>query len=102
MSLLQLSIEDLARIHDPLGIHGALDRPHDGDTGGAELRLEVAPLADADTVLAGARAAAGDGPVRQPGGRLLARLVLVWLLRVEEEGAVKVAVSDVSEYGTWL
>ena len=95
---LELSVENLARVHDALGIHGVLDRLHDGDPGGAELRLQLPSLAHADPVLPGARAAAGYGPVRQLGGGLLARLVLVRTLRVEEEGAVKVAVSDVSEY----
>ena len=55
-------------------------------------------LADADAVLAGAGAAAGDGPVGQAGRRRLARRVLLRLLRVEEEGAVEVAITDVSEY----
>ena len=60
------SVENLSRVHDPLGVQCGLDAPHDGDAGGAELRLQVAPLAHAHAVLAGAGAAPADRPVRQP------------------------------------
>ena len=93
-----LERKDLSRIEQILRIERALDHAHALD-GVAELVDQELLLAEADAVLAGARAVRGERAPDKPGVDPLDFLHILGPVRVDREDDVKIAVADVADNG---
>ena len=88
---------DLAGVEDVVGVERVLDRAHEAHAGGAVLELEIAGLAVADAVLAGARAAGVQRAAHDAVVELHAARDVGGVVAIDQQRDVEVAVADVAQ-----
>src|SRR5690606_7812252 len=88
--------QHLPRVHDPFGIQGILDLPHQRH-GFPMLRLQEGDLAVADSVLTGASTAHGNGAHDHAVVVRTGAAVLLLVLLVDQIDEVEVAVAHMAD-----